>query len=174
MLDLSFNGNWTHRSRFQATPASVIRECVGYYSNSCGSPGSGNLYRGSIQPEFSFNQRTTLGFGKVDVSLLWRYLDAVNYEPLAVQELLNDNNGDTDPPLERFRSIGAQHYFDLSGHFEATDNFELTLTVMNLFANKPPIVGNTVGSTSFNSGNTYPSTYDALGRRYAIGARLKF
>jgi outer membrane receptor protein involved in Fe transport len=47
-------------------------------------------------------------------------------------------------------------------------------TVQNLFDNRPPIVGNTIGSTIFNSGNTYPSTYDALGRRYAVSAKLKF
>lgn len=28
---------------------------------------------------------------------------------------------------------------------------------------KPPLVGSTIGATAFNSGNTYPSTYDALG-----------
>ena len=39
---------------------------------------------------------------------------------------------------------------------------------------KPPAVGSTIGSTGFNSGNTYPSTFDALGRRYAVSARLKF
>ncbi|MDO9364376.1 MAG: TonB-dependent receptor, partial [Sphingopyxis sp.] len=55
-----------------------------------------------------------------------------------------------------------------------TDNFELTLTVMNLLDKDPPTVGSNIGSTTFNSGNTYPSTYDAIGRRYAVGARLKF
>jgi hypothetical protein len=35
-------------------------------------------------------------------------------------------------------------------------------------------VGNTIGSTSYNSGNVYPSTYDALGRRYAVSAKFRF
>ncbi len=173
-LDLNFSGNWTNSSRFQATPVSVIRECIGYYSNSCGSPGAGINFRGSIQPKWSFNQRTTLSFDRIDLSLLWRYIDKMDYEPLAVQELLNDNNPDTDPPAERFRHIKAAHYFDLATRFAATDNFDLTLTVTNLLDRKPPLVGNTIGSTSFNSGNTYPSTYDALGRRYAVGVKLKF
>lgn len=173
-LDLNFSGNWTNSSRFQATPASVERECVGYYSNSCGSPGAGINFRGSIQPKWSFNQRTTLSFDAVDVSLLWRYVDKMDYEPLAAQELLNDGNADTDPPAEQFRHIGAAHYFDLATRFAATDNFDLTVTVTNLFDRDPPLVGNTIGSTSFNSGNTYPSTYDALGRRFAFGAKLKF
>ena len=54
------------------------------------------------------------------------------------------------------------------------ENFDFTITVQNLFDKKPPIVGSTVGSTLYNSGNTYPSTYDALCRRFAVGARLHF
>jgi len=50
----------------------------------------------------------------------------------------------------------------------------VTMTVQNLLNKKPPIVGNTIGSTTYNSGNTFPSTYDALGRRYAVSAKLKF
>ena len=46
--------------------------------------------------------------------------------------------------------------------------------MQNLLDRDPPIVGNTAGSTTYNSGNTYPSTYDALGRRYAVSAKLKF
>ena len=173
-LALDFSGNWTNTAKFQATPASSLRDCVGYYSNSCGSPGAGADFRGTIQPEWSFNQRTTLSFEGVDVSLLWRYIDKMRYEPLSIEELLNDGNDDTSPPAEQFRTIKAAHYFDLSTRFAASETFDFTITVTNLFDRKPPVVGNTIGSTSFNSGNTYPSTYDALGRRFAFGAKLKF
>ena len=54
------------------------------------------------------------------------------------------------------------------------ENLSLVLTVENIGNRKPPLVGTGVGSVSFNSGNTYPSTYDALGRRYAVSARVKF
>jgi outer membrane receptor protein involved in Fe transport len=47
-------------------------------------------------------------------------------------------------------------------------------TVANIFDKQPPIVGNTIGATAFNSGNTYPSTYDAIGRRYSAAVRLRF
>ena len=66
------------------------------------------------------------------------------------------------------------HYFDLTGRFTVSDNLIVTLTVQNLLDKKPPIVGNTIGSTTYNSGNTFPSSYDALGRRYAVSAKLKF
>jgi outer membrane receptor protein involved in Fe transport len=73
-----------------------------------------------------------------------------------------------------FGKIPSYDYFDLSARFGVSDNFDMTVTVINLLDKAPPIVGGTIGATAFNSGNTYPSTYDALGRRFAIGARLKF
>jgi iron complex outermembrane receptor protein len=198
-LNLSFQGNYTHRSLFQATvPGSIIppgfpgaggplvtsvpRECVGFYSPNCGSPGSAgpNSAAGSLQPKFSWNQRTTLTFGDIDVSLLWRHVSRMRVEPGIFPHTYNcDDNG----PIASgalagecldFRTMKAHDLFDLAFRFGVSENFDLTATVINLLDKDPPIVGSTIGSTSFNSGNTYPSTYDALGRRFAIGARLKF
>ena len=73
-----------------------------------------------------------------------------------------------------FGKIKAFNWFDLATRFAVSDNLDITLTVQNLLDKRPPIVGSTIGSASFNSGNTYPSTYDALGRRFAASARLKF
>jgi len=159
-LALSFIGNWTNSNKFQATPTSLNRECVGYYSVNCGS----------IQPEFSFNQRTTLTVGPADISLLWRYIDAVKYEPAALADDIASGGG----PLARFQNIDAKHYFDLTTRFGVTDNFDLTLSVINLTDNQPKVVGASIGATAYNSGNVYPSTYDALGRRFAASARIRF
>jgi outer membrane receptor protein involved in Fe transport len=167
-LALSFTGNWTNSSKFQATATSLNRDCVGYYSVNCPS----------IQPKFSWNTRATLTFAdNVDVSVLWRHIDGVKQEP---DDVTSENgngpafegtfNGDT----VNFGRINAHDYFDLTTRIGVAENFDLTLTVQNLLDKSPPIVGSTVGSTSYNSGNTYPSTYDALGRRFAVGARLHF
>ena len=51
-LGLSFSGNYAFSSKFQAAPTSFDRDCVGYYSVNCAS----------IQPEYSWSQRTTLIF----------------------------------------------------------------------------------------------------------------
>ncbi len=177
-LALSFVGNWTNRSKFKATPTSLNRECVGRYSPNCS-------FTGSIQPKFQFSQRSTLSVDNVDVSLLWRWIDGNEFEP---QQLADDiaaatAAGCTDPTGAdpdgcvvdpAFRKIPAEHYFDLSMRFNAGDNLTFTATVQNLLDNQPKVVGNTIGSTTYNSGNTYPATYDALGRRYAVGVKLKF
>ncbi len=164
-LALSFVGNWTNSSKYQADVAagSLNRECVGYYSVNCS-------FTGSIQPEFQFSQRTTLSFDDVDLSLLWRYIHGVEFEPAQII-------ADGGPALtvqEQFRTIPAEHYFDLTGRWSITDNVTFTVTVQNLLDNQPKVVGNTIGSTTYNSGNVFPSTYDALGRRYAAAVKLKF
>lgn len=176
-LGLSFTGNWTKSSKFQATPSAINRECTGFYSPNCGS----------IQPEYQFSQRTTLGFDFVDLSLLWRYQHKVSYEPAQFNDDLaaaladpvgcpNPEGADLGSCLidPDFRKIKAYHYFDLSARFPIMEQLTLTLAVQNLTDKKPPVVGNTIGSTAFNSGNTYPSSYDALGRRYAASVRLRF
>lgn len=177
-LSLNFVGNFTNSSKFQATPSAINRECVGFYSQNCS-------FTGSIQPKFQFSQRTTLSFGDIDVSLLWRYIDSTKFEP---KQLADDiaaavAGGCTDPAGadpdgcvvdKQFRNIGAESYFDLSTRFGITDNLTLTFTVQNLLDNQPKIVGTGIGSTAYNSGNVYPSTYDALGRRYAVSAKVKF
>jgi iron complex outermembrane receptor protein len=186
-LDWSFVGNWTHSSKFKSdvnVATSLNRECVGYYSVNCS-------FTGSIQPEYQFSNRFTLGFDKVDLSLLWRWQDSVSFEPAQLQADIDaaiaagtspttgcpdptgtDPNGCVVDP--KFRKIKAANYFDLTGRFSVSDNLTVTMTVQNLLDKKPPIVGNTIGSTTYNSGNTFPSTYDALGRRYAVSAKLKF
>ncbi len=163
-LALNFSGNYTFHSKFRAEAGGMNRECVGYYSINCTSVGS-------ILPKFSFNQRTTLSFGDIDLSLLWRHISGTQQEPYDANEA---NFGSNGPAFPAFQKIKAYDWFDLTTRFNVTDNFEMTLSVMNLLDKDPPMVGSNIGSTTFNSGNTYPSTYDAIGRRYAVGARLKF
>lgn len=179
-LLLNLNGNWTNSSTFQAIPGAVDRECVGFFSTNCGS----------IQPEFSFSTRGTLQFEKFDVSLLWRYIDGVQLEPLVDDlglflgspEL--DANGvptggvvspaDASSPFTDFTEIGAEHYFDLTARYQVFEFLELTAAVINIFDNDPTVVGSDIGTTAFNSGNIFPSTYDPLGRRFSFTAKLKF
>jgi len=48
------------------------------------------------------------------------------------------------------------------------------LTVNDAFDKKPPVVGNDIGNTAENSGNTFPQWYDALGRYVSVGVTFKF
>ena len=170
-LNLSFNGNYTRKNVLQSSPLNAPRQCVGFYSANCGSQ------QGQIQPKYSFNQRTTLSFGDIDVSLLWRHLNAVKYEPTLLPQLFIGTITGTGPEVGRsvnFNKISAYDYFDLTTRYQVNDNIELTLSAFNLFDKKPPLVGGQGGATGANSGNTFPSVYDVVGRRYSVTAHFKF
>ena len=147
----ALNANYTFENKFQATPASVNRECIGYFSTSC-----------NIISPLTLNQRTTLVFDGIDVSLNWRHQSSVKREPLA------------SAILPAFSKIPAYNYFDLGFGANILENLKINLAVTNLLDKQPPVTGNSVGSTAYNAGNTYPSNYDPIGRRYNVGINLRF
>ena len=163
-LNLSFNGNYTFRSKFKSSASSLNRECVGYYSQNCGIGGGESV--GSPIPKFQWSQRSTLDFGKAELSLLWRHIDSLNYEPQAL--------ADGADIFEPYRHIKAADYFDLTAQTTVNEHLTLTFEVENLLDRNPPIIGSTTGSTTYNSGNTYPATYDTLGRRFVMTAKVNF
>jgi iron complex outermembrane recepter protein len=169
----SFDGTWTNSNKFQPTPTSLNRECVSFISAACGS----------LQPEFSWTQRTSLTFAdRITASLLWRHISKFKQEP---DDLVNGNgpacnrlpatdpNSNACPGNVDFSNIKAVDYFDLSGRFELSDNVTLTVTVQNILDKQPKVVGTGIGGT-FNSGNVFQSTFDTLGRRYAASVKFKF
>lgn len=160
VLSFDFEGNWTRSSKFQPGPTQLDRECVGYYSSNCGS----------IQPKYSWNQRTTLTVNKLDVSLLWRHISGVQYEPQAIIDAGGPDNG----PLPQYLSIPSFNYFDFTARWNISKSARVSFVVENILNKEPPVVGSTIGSFSFNTGNTYPATYDVMGRRYGLSASVRF
>ena len=160
ILALDFQGNWTHSSKFQAGPTQLDRECAGYYSPNCAS----------IQPKYSWSQRTTLTVHSVDLSLLWRYIHSVQYEPQAIV----DAGGPDNAPLPQYLSIPTYNYFDFTARWNISQSAQISFMVDNMLDKQPPIVGSTIGNFAFNTGNTYPATYDVMGRRYGIQATVHF
>ena len=158
-LGLQGNANWTFSQTFQASPTAISRQCVGFFSPDCG-------FTGSLQPKFQSSLRATLGFDAFDISGVWRHLSGLIQEPLNAS-----TNGAFFTP---FRTIPAYNYFDLAGRVSVNEQITIIATVTNLLDKDPPIVGADAGSTSFNSGNTFPSTYDPLGRRYTMQVQVKF
>ncbi|QLC23040.1 TonB-dependent receptor [Parasphingopyxis sp. CP4] len=155
-LNFDLNGTWTDELLFQATPLSINRECVGFYGGNC-EP---------LTPEWAFNLRTTLSIDDIaDISLLWRWIDGMGLEPL---------NGAFGNTLPEYAATDDASYFDLTVRSNVSENFDVTFSVQNLLDRDPPNVSSFIGSSAFNSGNTYPTTYDTLGRRYSVTGRLRF
>ena len=176
-LALSFIGNYTFHSNFRsdvADPVSVDRDCTGYFSTNCAS----------IQPKFQWSQRTTISFEDIDFSVLWRHIDRVSYEGQAsnfaargfttANRTLYSGNLPNGTGPYNFNFIRPYDYIDLAARFGISKNLDLTIGVSNVFNVQPPLTGTNAGTTSFNSGNTYPSTYDTLGRSFAASAKVRF
>ena len=189
-LDLSFFGIWTNRSEFKANqddPAILNRDCVGYYSINCSSISLSS--RSSSVPRSSSTMSICRCGGAKSTQ---SNTSPLSCSPTSLRPMpKTDANGALLPAADRscpdfegadpgscvpnpeFRSIGAEHYFDLTARWQVAENFSFTVAVINLFDNEPKVVGN-IGSTAYNSGNVYPSTYDPIGRRFSVTARMTF
>jgi iron complex outermembrane receptor protein len=151
-LDLQLALNQVRSYSFQATPLSLNRQCLGYYSTACGGP---NYRR-------KFSQRSTWNIGQYAIGYHWRYLSGAVEEPGGIDF------------LPAFAKIAPFHYLDLSLAWNISKAAHVYLSVGNVFNRMPPIVGGTIGTTSTNSGNTFPQNYDVVGRYFTLGTTLKF
>jgi iron complex outermembrane recepter protein len=160
----NFVANHTNSSTFQAvTGVSQNRECVGLWSSNCAS----------IQPKTAFNWRNTFSYEEFDASFMWRYISENEYENRVSDPALI-GVPDADLGSQNWNRTEAYHLWDLTLRYKPTENIALTAVVSNLFDEDPPLTGDGSGTTSFNSGNTFPSTFDTLGRRYNLIAKLTF
>jgi iron complex outermembrane receptor protein len=155
-LNISLLETHTRSFLFQATPTSVNRDCLGYYSNACNSVAPAPIFKDK------WSQRSSWSFGAWELGYNWRHLSAVSVEP------------GSGTFLPEYSHIDAYNYVDLSAVWKLHKNLTVSLSVVNAGNKQPPVVGNTIGSTTANSGNTFPQTYDPVGRYYTLGASLKF
>lgn len=155
MGDLSFSGNvnkyLTHE--FQSLGALPVVDCNGFYGTSCQN----------ARPEIRMIERTTWNFNDLSLSAQFRYMGPVDVEP---PEAANT--------FPNFRHIGGRTYIDLYASYRFADRYLLSFGAMNVTDKDPPVVGNEAASTDFNSGNTFPASYDVLGRIYTLQVNMQF
>jgi iron complex outermembrane recepter protein len=149
-LNLSMNG--TYLSSFDVDPIGQTfaeYDCVGEYGNDCGTP----------TPEWRHRARASWStpIEALELNATWRYMGEVDLDTGAT--------GRVDSTLD------AVNYFDLAGTWGATDYATFRFGVNNVLDVDPPLSAS-VGTTG--NGNTYPQSYDALGRYVFVGATLDF
>lgn len=159
-LDLNLSYNRVNTNIFQATPTSVYRECLGYYSVACPNL----IYKNK------FNQRSTWTIGEFTLGYNWRHISGLVIEPLA--NPTKTNGAPTFLPI--YSKVEAYNYLDLNATWNFNKNIRFNFSITNATGKTPPIVGNTVSTTGVNAGNTFPQFYDVVGRYYSVGANLKF
>jgi outer membrane receptor protein involved in Fe transport len=146
-LSFFFLGNYSWENNFVPLvdlPDDIV-ECAGRFGLNCGNP----------TPKWKWSSRLSWIDGPVTTSFRWRHLGAVT-----------DDDDSTDFFVER---IGSYDLFDLAFAFNVNDNLTLNMGVNNLFDKSPPLIG-------FNQeqANTYPGSYDVIGRDFFISANLRF
>jgi len=154
MGELSFNANvnkyLTHKQ--QSSDQATVIDCKGKFGTTC-----------SPTADVRWVQRTTWSWNDLTVSAQWRHMSGVDIQ--------SDQVEDT---FEQFRSIDSYDYVDLFASYHYGDNTKFTFGVDNVFEKDAPVLGGEVGETAYNSGNTFPSTYDNLGRMYKVGVKFTF
>jgi outer membrane receptor protein involved in Fe transport len=179
-----FNGSYSHRlgnmgnlsasmvgtllRKFETdnglTPA---YDCKGLYGSTCLTPA----------PEWRHKARLTWNMPSgIGLSMQWRYIGGVKADSTSdnpsLSGPLNYNPG---------AKIGDESYIDLAATFTFGDHYNFRLGVNNVFDNMPPLTtsGNASGGgsdcpTGPCNGNTWPATWDALGRYIYAGVTLDF
>ena len=147
---LNFNLTGTYLQDLISEPGPGIDpyDCVGFFAGSCGTPNPEWRHQFRVGYETPWN---------LDLALTWRYYGSVD------QYLAPTNRID--------RTLAAQSYFDLAGTYSFSEKASVVIGVNNILDTDPDINGS-VGTTG--NGNTYPQTYDALGRYVFARARIAF
>ncbi|WP_293883317.1 TonB-dependent siderophore receptor [Sphingomonas sp.] len=141
-------------------------DCAGYYGPTCGTPAPKWRHKARV----SFSMPNGIG-----LSGQWRYFGPVDVEYKNSSTTLS---GD----YYNFGSrIKSQSYFDLALSANIMGKFTWRLGVNNLLDRQPPLVtsgsgafGGSACAGTFCNGNTYPGTYDSLGRYLYSGISLDF
>ena len=173
-LSANFNGTWLKHYKVD-NGLTEPYDCAGFYGPTCSGA---TVASGAPMPKWRHKLRTTLNMPSgIGVSLQWRMVGKVTAETTQDNETLHG-----DFPIDPGVHIGAQHYFDLATTYRFGDHYEFRLGVNNILDNDPPLV--TGGSAALGgsnlcpagpcNGNTYPGTWDALGRYIYAGVTLDF
>ena len=165
-FNISFLGTYTDESYF--IPIVGVDDpinCEGRFGLTCGEP----------TPKWKWTSRFTFIDGPLTTSIRWRHLSSVD-----------DDAGGGYEAFNGVDTVPAYDLLDLTFSFEANEHLTLTLGVNNLFNTLPQtpqfdangIVTNTNNGTLIGTNqeqaNTYPSTYNVIGRDYFASALIRF
>ena len=169
-LSFNFQGSYLKDYLVTSLPGDEPFDCAGKYGSVC--TGSATTTSAPL-PEWRHKLRTTWRTPwDFELSGTWRFTDSVKVDA----DVPGSGPSHAQGPDAK---LAAQHYFDLAGSWAVRENVTVRFGVNNLFDNDPPLVGS--GGTAINncptgpcSGNTFPQTYDALGRYLFFGVRADF
>ncbi|NJC41708.1 outer membrane receptor protein involved in Fe transport [Brevundimonas alba] len=131
-------------------------DCVGYYGNQCGTPNSEWRHRARLTWSTPWD---------MDLSGTWRHYGEVELAVLEADGTLDNGGARID------RYFDAENYLDLAATWQVRETVTVRAGVNNILDNDPPL-SYSVGNTG--NGNTFPQTYDAMGRYVFFGITANF
>jgi outer membrane receptor protein involved in Fe transport len=158
-VGLAMSGTYLRKFEIGELPGAGTYDCAGLYDGSghCGQP------RPVWRHKFRASWNTPWN---VDLAATWRHFNGVKLETTSDNPLLTG----IAFPVEA--SLPSMNYLDLAASWKITKKISLSGGINNLFDKDPPITtqtGNGVGN-----GNTFPSMYDALGRKFFLNLTAKY
>lgn len=157
-VDLSTQASFLKQANFKSLPNVATLEQAGHYGVDVGTPYS----------KVRVNSRASWTLGDYSLGLSWRYIGSASIQTTGSAA----NNAGNFLPVNE--SIKAYNYFDLNGTWQMTKNVKLSLTINNLMDKDSPFVGTGIGPGATNFGNTFPTAYDIIGRRYTATVQANF
>jgi outer membrane receptor protein involved in Fe transport len=152
----SFNGTYVDEFTYDKAGASF--DCAGLYGAQCLSP----LSKWRHQTRLTWESPEGIG-----ISGRWRYQSATKFER---------TSSDSDLAASFFpldARVPSQSYFDLTVTARVADKYTFRIGANNLLDKEPPLLSATAAPIgSLGNGNTYPGTYEALGRYIFAGLTI--
>ncbi|WP_229256514.1 TonB-dependent receptor domain-containing protein [Duganella lactea] len=158
-MGISMNGTLLKKYEVEELPGEGTYDCAGLFNGAgkCGQP------RPKWRHKLRGNWNTPW---KVDLALTWRYFKDVDLESTSS----NPQLAGTSQPVDRH--LPSANYFDLAATYYVTKTISLTGGMNNMFDRDPPLTSKY--GTGQGNGNTFPSMYDALGRKLFLNLTAKF
>ncbi len=158
-LGFAFNGTILDKFEVEEIPGEGTYDCAGLYNGAgkCGQP----------RPEWRHKLRATWSTPwSADIALTWRHFGSSDLEKTSDNPLLKGNVNAVD------RTLPKMNYLDLYGSYALTRNITVAAGINNLLDKDPPITSQY--GTGQGNVNTFPSMYDAMGRKIFLNMTAKF
>jgi outer membrane receptor protein involved in Fe transport len=162
-LSFSLVGTYLNSLETEVLPGLGSYDCTGLFGGACGQP----------KPKWRHNLRTTWAvpgdnvWAPTTVSINWRYFGKAELATNTDDQYL------TGTKSTRNAEIEAYNYIDLAVTKNLPHGLVLRAGVNNVFDKDPPaIMGGLLVQNG--NGNTFPSTYDPLGRMFFLGLSTSF
>ena len=168
-LQFAFVGTWLQTYEIEPVQGETPYSCAGLFGPTCSSGNSAS----APLPRWRHRLRVTWTTPwDVDFSVNWRYLSSVRLDAnTSVKQLQSFGAGFDDGPDA---TINDYWYLDLAADWNVRTGVDLHAGVNNVFDRLPPALSSFVLPAVTGSANTFPGTYDTLGRTMFIGVTIKY